>query len=562
MFCFDLKNGEKLYAESITQLKRMVLDHLTKNPDKVTNPNDWFASLNFYNMEDKSKVDVVLNYFDSNKKSGSGFSAVTEIAGEIDFKEDRDRSSQYSEQLRKENQSAVVVRDFRIDFGTAFHEVVEYALDAKKANFADMETAIDKTLDVVEKYRNLWLANNDLFNELGAENKQKYDLFFSQYDRDLFRASISKQISELQSQFAGKTVRCEVDLFIDSEHIKAAGTVDAIIYDNDGNVTLLDWKTSSGDYSSDASKRYRYYQLALYKKILASRGIPESKIKFANCKFKYGLVGGNAAIEGFSFEDPQALLGKYAGEVDTKLLEHFPLIGKTLPKSESDQRQTRLTGFTQHFCDTLLIQKEEVNAVKARIKECVDKQWSFYSEEYKKEISKWSVNGDTITAKDLNGNIIFSGTLDQFAEIEAKKQQENSRNQMAVMTTLLREKSPDSRQRLLDFLRTNSLKKQNQFYHALYKYMDPTWQYVYIPDLEKQNVITMYNQVKQYYEFIIVVPDSAMLDYAIDAKANILTHLMKDVDEIESVKQFKELPRASTGNMYKLRGMAAIAEFS
>jgi hypothetical protein len=149
----------------------MVLDHLTKNPDKVTNPNDWFASLNFYNMEDKSKVDTVLNYFDSNKKSGSGFSTVTEIAGEIDFKEDRDRSSQYSEQLRKENNSAVVVRDFRIEFGTAFHKVVEYALDAKKANFADMETAIDKTLDAVEKYRNLWLANNDLFNELGAENK-------------------------------------------------------------------------------------------------------------------------------------------------------------------------------------------------------------------------------------------------------------------------------------------------------------------------------------------------------------------------------------------------------
>jgi hypothetical protein len=92
--------------------------------------------------------------------------------------------------------------------------------------------------------------------------------------------------------------------------------------------------------------------------------------------------------------------------------------------------------------------------------------------------------------------------------------------------------------------------------------MDPSWQYVYIPELESQNVITVYNPTTHYYEFIIVIPDSAMLDYSMDAKANILTHLMKDVSEIESVRQFKELPRASTGNMYKLRGLAAIAEFS
>jgi hypothetical protein len=59
----------------------------------------------------------------------------------------------------------------------------------------------------------------------------------------------------------------------------------------------------------------------------------------------------------------------------------------------------------------------------------------------------------------------------------------------------------------------------------------------------------VYNPTTHYYEFIIVIPDSAMLDYSMDAKANILTHLMKDVSEIESVRQFKELPRASTGKL-------------
>lgn len=562
MYCFNLPDGQQLRAESINQLKREVLDYFTKNLNPRQNPIDLFASLDFFNMEDKQKIETVVNDFEADRKSGSGFSAVTDLASEIDFKEDREKTRHYSEQQRRDNQSAKVVRDFRLEFGTAFHHVVEYSLDVKKADFAKRESAIDEVLDVCEKYASLLQSNPDVFNELGEELKQKHVLFFGNFDRDLFRTSIQRQITQLESQFAGKTVRCEIPLYVDSKHIKATGVVDAILYDSDGNVTLVDWKTSSDDHSSDASRRYRYYQLAMYKKILADKGIPESKIKFMNCKFKYGLEGGKAAIESFSFEDPQVILGRYAGEVDTKLLEYFPLGTVTLPKAEFDSRSQQLNGFTQHFCDTLLIQKEEVNAVKARIKECIDKQWSFYSEEYKKEIHKWVVNGDKITAKDANGNQIFSGTLDQLAEVEAKKQQENSKNQMSVLTTLLREKGPDSRQRLLDFLRTNSLKKQNQLYHALYKYMDPSWQYVYIPELESQNVITVYNPTTHYYEFIIVIPDSAMLDYSMDAKANILTHLMKDVSEIESVRQFKELPRASTGNMYKLRGLAAIAEFS
>mgnify|MGYP006974693775 CR=1 FL=1 len=53
MYCFNLPDGQQLSAESINQLKRMVLDHFTKNLNPRQNPIDLFASLNFFNMEDK-----------------------------------------------------------------------------------------------------------------------------------------------------------------------------------------------------------------------------------------------------------------------------------------------------------------------------------------------------------------------------------------------------------------------------------------------------------------------------------------------------------------------------
>jgi hypothetical protein len=58
-----------------------------------------------------------------------------------------------------------------LEFGTAFHHVVEYSLDAKKADFAKRESAIDEVLEVCEKYANLLQANPDVFNELGEELK-------------------------------------------------------------------------------------------------------------------------------------------------------------------------------------------------------------------------------------------------------------------------------------------------------------------------------------------------------------------------------------------------------
>ena len=45
-------------------------------------------------------------------------------------------------------------------------------------------------------------------------------------------------------------------------------------------------------------------------------------------------------------------------------------------------------------------------------------------------------------------------------------------------------------------------------YHAMMKYLSPSWDYVCVPDLEKHNVITMYNSRSNYYEFIVVIPDS------------------------------------------------------
>ena len=74
------------------------------------------------------------------------------------------------------------------------------------------------------------------------------------------------------------------------------GVLDLVVIDSNGNIQIVDYKTSPKPYSNydDAKKRTFYYQLASYRRLLQRAG--------ANLGYKAGLYIAPMELQGFRKE--------------------------------------------------------------------------------------------------------------------------------------------------------------------------------------------------------------------------------------------------------------------
>jgi hypothetical protein len=129
----------------------------------------------------------------------------------------------------------------------------------------------------------------------------------------------------------------------------------------------------------------------------------------------------------------------------------------------------------------LHIRKSEEEAIEKYILTSIERKDTYFCQHAEKSIDIWKIEGDIYTGSNHKGEVIFKGTLQDLVKKEAAKLLENSEENIARIKTILNEKSKEG---LESFLRNKSLQNQYSFYHSLYPYMDPSWQYVYIKDLE------------------------------------------------------------------------------
>lgn len=566
-YCFNIDADNTLRSSSMEELKRLVFE---RYKGKVSP-----QSLIYYNMGPTTQIENVIDYCINNPGHDANAEKVTETCRKMVERDRVDTSASYDPVTKRDNTERVILKDFRLELGIKFHACLEWELDHKRKDPVKRNKAIDELVDwCIEQAKTISIA--DLQKSLPNDLLGTIPRFLSSLLESPTRseADIKQQLADRILQLvtsmnnhpflAGKTVRCEIPISWKDGSANVTGRIDAIIYDQDGNVWLIDWKTQTSEHSSETSRQIYAAQLEMYKKMLEKNHISAKSIKFLNAKFLLTADSKGPIIGDVQFTNPyDDMSGSARGQVDLFIRRYFPLEGKGLSHAEAKPRHEKLNSASVDLCDTLLIQKEEEKAIAADLASKIKNGQEYYSEWKEEWVSKWEVSGDKITGKTKDGHTIYNGlTIEEISKQESKKQKENSVETLTGLTAILREKSPESRDRLLKFLSTKNLKKQYGMYHTMMKYLSPSWDYVCVPDLEKHNVITMYNSRSNYYEFIVVIPDSGQLDYSPNPKANILQNMMKDVEEIKNVKQFQELPHSSVRNMHRMRAMMAIAEFS
>lgn len=566
MVCtYTYGSGEQqVSASSIEELKQILF---TANGKGLKGQFRQFLDdqLKFFNATDSQKVaGIIQDCIDNPTNPSTGAISPTTVGERFYGKHQIERTDRYDGNSGEEDLAAKKIRQFRKNFGDLFHKCLEYAYDETKVDRVKYAEAEQKLIDLCAAFKKEYdiaeaLGPGGMFRTVPNALRLGLDDFFKNFDETRFSESIRKATDAVHDLFPNGHFRCEVPIWINSETANFSGRVDAIVWDDEGNVTIIDFKTASNDRTSQAGKLSHLCQLEIYKQILASKGIPVSKIKVCNLRF---VFDGTSKIKTPTLEDPGQDLGIEAAEAKSMIYEYFPLEGKHLPKEESDRRLTQFQTFTQGICNGLMLKRFEKDSIMRDLERCVvnnHPRFMEQSESNTKIVQKWETQGDKIIGKNAKNETLCSGTLEELAEKEIESQNELVRKNVGTLTDVLRQKD---RVGLLTFIKSKSLQKQYGFYHALYKYMSPRWKYIKVDELERNGVIVLKDEVDNTYEFVIAIADSSNLEFIRDPKDNILKNIMMDQNEIGEVKQFEELPQASIGNMYRLKGLLAISEFS
>jgi hypothetical protein len=108
--------------------------------------------------------------------------------------------------------------------------------------------------------------------------------------------------------------------------------------DGSGKLIIVDFKTSTRDSMSDATKKYHYIQLQAYKKIFGSWGIPESNVTGQNVLITFSPSGINFDSDsGIINPEEDQLSGEVINEVHHLLNRFFPIEIQGIPEDRQEK---------------------------------------------------------------------------------------------------------------------------------------------------------------------------------------------------------------------------------
>lgn len=363
---------------------------------------------------------------------------------------------------------------------------------------------------------------------------------------DIF-SQTRKEIERISND-TNLTFSTEVPVYDDAS--KLVGIIDLVAVDSKGNAYIADFKTSyknTSEWDRDKISRYKY-QMAFYKRLLESKGIPVLDeliipIKLESTDEKYKTV------ESISTDEIQSL-GVYltspstveyqtarnfieAKELEILSIETSGIIEKEQKEFFNTSSDEALSVQYEYFIDPVRGMLRTENGVKFFINSNNKKTYLKPinpNPETKEEIEQNSIN-EFENKQTIMSHIVQSNES-KYENILALKR--SIRNSIKEGLTL-QESSHYSRKDFRNpfgshFDSEVNKNVENTFSH----YLNGAWEVQDIADLESHGIITFKNTVSNYLDFIIITNEDIFAIHKLSKGKNITGEFLTDNERLKS----------------------------
>lgn len=547
-------------------------------------------SLNFHNAESE-QINAFFEGLKSNVRTNTQGSRVTISIKEYltgkhaptnDFKELHDNTEKTvlfdSKNVTSTERQEMLQQyiDYCSEFGTALHECIDsyvkYGKDSKQ-----LENAKKKVFESIlngKKSKNIW-GNVKLGS---TERSSRFLDSISESDVDQFiDITLNNAINNIVDilTLSGEPHLLTEVVIEDNQALNGSGlegTIDAITYDDNGNITIYDFKTTANNDVSYFTKLYRYMQLCLYKKMLIEKSIKngtplsEGKIKIKTIQITTLTENSKPKLSVESIE-PLSVFQGYEGSAVTKtnrlLSIVYPYEGKTISNTEAEQLKDSISKKVSPIISNLGLGRMSVDSWVDYLTDQVEKNKPTFLRHIKESgfksgitITKWIKDGDIVKGYDATNKLVISKTIKEIAELESKEMSETLNLHTRNIARFLGNKDILSLSQMLSY----DKKYQTALLQALEPYIASNYEYIKIPFLEDEyNIITLKNAETGGYSFI-VVSDLMNLDHSRTNADHMLTPVLNDQSITRKFKEAKEMPFPNAGNVLTMQAIIAINE--
>lgn len=510
--------------------------------------------------------------------------SVTELLGKHNNDTAVSNNSNYTDKSKTEFDQYV---NFCTDFGTMFHTCVDQAIKAKNANrpFAD-DSNYKKSVDNLYNYITTISSISSNWGSTFENVKNAAEFIQKSNDPTAFKLMIDRTITDLiesMLRFGASPRHCKImsEVPIKYQHPQTGdiydGIIDAIMYDDQGNVWIFDYKTTNRNVFGPRKKQAYAFQLSAYKAILESLGIASQNIKLAIMPVIYKVNNlGEPVIEHSQSKAVSSISNLQMdmtaqAQLNRHMRMFFPITRSSLTVEEAAIKQQTLQSQLDKLIGPVQKKRSSVARIKARIESAIqnNKPYTFQSRknEYGRDglvVYRWEKNDDVYKAYPEEGDPIV-GTLDQLAEAESKSLEESLYFKTEAISQAIASGNYDSIHELFH----RDEKAATALLMAVEPYLSPEWSEIQIKELRERNIITMYNKMTHTYSFIIVSNDSEISESRIkDDKnttippmANILYEAVKDQDYFKQFKEFDNIPGLAIKDHLTLETMLSILQY-
>lgn len=513
---------------------------------QVKNVQLLFGDFQFYHVGSKDEVRAsFINAMEEHQKNKDKGIAVTKVAVSLSY---GDSINKPSENLTSSVMTpAQFVIDFRKDFGTGVH-----------AYYEDETVGIDDAVKTIHKYA-------ELYRSMSKEDRDNTDKYYGkiiefirEFDAkpDEIRIQLNKIKKLIEDHYSGYTPLL-VEGTIQSKEAGGLqpliGKPDLVLINDNGDIVIIDYKTSSSSITSKSTQLYRILQLEAYKSILETHGVDPSKIRYENVIIHYDKAGLN--LSDSSFDDNSSADAKTLSEAKRIVRTYIP---KKITATATASHDMEIAQQMQSkFNSNMLRKADELEYTKQAIDSAANNKQSKYSFKEGKYVYL-SKEGNMIIGKDKEEKELFRKDLDTYANEEYQAQIERSQGLLEILIESLSGIDKNFN-KIKSFVGTDE-KQQRQFWSFFYKYMSSDYLYQPCPELEQFGIIVMKRESDDSYDFIQTTT-APNLDYSRNVNKHIFDALVKDKSLLTNTKEASELFPSQLKNIYKMNAWLAITQW-
>ena len=474
------------------------------------------------------------------------------------------------------------------NLGSHLHKLVEISYKPNGMSSSEYTQALqDLKKLVTDKHAFLSINAAQRFSTLknkGFVNAELVDMFINKFveldtkNEGVVERAVTNLINTIQSNIdiRGKHVMNEVPIrYVNGDNI-LKGVMDMLVWDDDGNVTIYDFKTSSHKDLSLGAKKMYYFQLLAYREMLSKLGMPIKNIKIKMVNLSYSSTNDDI---NFNFnvieEENMGVRAEYMGDIDSQLIRFFPREGAVISPEVQRQKDTAL----KTKLDALITPTQKKRSAKESLKNYITRAaqngnpLTIYSKKNKYGnqgvvVSKWTRNGDRYSAVDSdNKTIIDNKTIDEIVEMESQALEHNLQTKTVGIAATLRNKQ---RMQLKTLFDTNA-DCNSALMLGLEPYLAAEWEVLNIPQLLTRNIIPLYDRLHKKYSFVITTDVAGLQDQRVKLgetlmppNATILHPLLTDSGRVEmkKYKEFRNMPTVKVADNLVMEVMLTISEFA